>query len=293
MDEAGPILIRKVEVLSGGVTYSLVLLEEDLSSLYPGMIRYTVELKEKESILARFRTNSYEYSPTVPNEPRAVAERVMDRWEKELRSDPAGMLSSEHSKSPPRNEGDSADVVVIQGSPRPDGNCGILCSWVVEEAEMAGRSVAIIFPHDLDIKPCIGCYQCYNTGTCTFSDDMDGIIHAVSGCDLLVVCSPVYTNTVPAGLKAVIDRFQAFHAERSLGGSNKTQKGLLLGVAGRKGERNFLCVTRVVESFFLNLSMKPLSPFLVDRMDEVRDVRTMPELRARLASAVREGLERS
>lgn len=292
MDGTRAIPIRKSEVSLGEITYSLELSEEDLSALYPGMVRFSVELKEDEKVLARFRTNSYEYSPTVPDEPRAVAERVLERWADELRSDPASLISSCHPVSPSGSARDPVDVVVIQGSPRPDGNCAILCSFVVEEAKSAGRSVATIFPHDLEIKPCIGCYQCYNTGTCTFSDDMNGIIDAVSGCVLLVVCSPVYTNTVPAGLKAVIDRFQAFHAERSLGGSHTPKKGLLLGVAGREGERNFLCVTRVVKSFFSNLGMEPLPPFLVDRMDEIRDVRTLPDLKGRLGSVVREALQR-
>ena len=74
------------------------------------------------------------------------------------------------------------DLVIIQGSPRPDGNCGILTGWAADAAQEAGRTAQVIYPHDLDIHCCIGCYQCYNTGTCVFDDDMGSIIDAVRGC---------------------------------------------------------------------------------------------------------------
>ena len=98
-----------------------------------------------------------------------------------------------------------------------------------------------MYPHDLDIHCCIGCYQCYNTGTCVFDDDMSGIIDAIRGASLLVVCSPVYTNTVPGGLKLLIDRTQAYHAERVLFGGRTGQSGLVLRFRAQGGD-NFTCV---------------------------------------------------
>jgi multimeric flavodoxin WrbA len=167
---------------------------------------------------------------------------------------------------------------VIQGSPRGDGNCSILTSWAVETAHVLGKTVQVIYPHDMSIHCCIGCYQCYNTGSCVFDDDMDVIIDALRDTSLLIVCSPVYTNTVPGGLKLVIDRCQAYHAELVISGGKHGQKGLLFSVAGREGGENFICITRVITPFLQNLDIKLAGEVHIDRVDAVKDIRTIPGL---------------
>jgi multimeric flavodoxin WrbA len=166
--------------------------------------------------------------------------------------------------------------VIFQGSARADGNCGILTGWASEAAKGAGRTTRVIYPHDLDIHCCIGCYQCYNSGTCVFDDDMAGIIDAVRGARLIIVCSPVYTNTVPAGLKLFIDRMQAYHAERTLSSGRSKKLGILFSVAGRKGGDNFTCITKVIIPFFQNLGIEPAGQVLIDSVDAVRDIRKLP-----------------
>jgi multimeric flavodoxin WrbA len=104
---------------------------------------------------------------------------------------------------------------------------------------------------------------------------MAGIINAVRGARLIIVCSPVYTNTVTAGTKLVIDRMQAYHAERTLAGGPGGQKGLLFSVAGRKGGDNFTCITKVVKAFFRNCGIEPAGTVLIDGVDAVKDIRTI------------------
>jgi len=105
---------------------------------------------------------------------------------------------------------------------------------------------------------------------------MQSIIDAVREAGLLIVCSPVYTNTVTAGLKLVIDRMQAYHAERTLFGGKGRQKGILFSVAGRKGGDNFSCVTQVITAFFRNLGIEPAGQVLIDSVDAVKDIRLLP-----------------
>jgi len=107
---------------------------------------------------------------------------------------------------------------------------------------------------------------------------MGTIIDAIRSTSLLVICSPVYTNTVPGGLKLLIDRCQAYHAERLLSGGITGQRGLIFSVAGREGEENFTCITRVISAFFRNLGITPVGEILVDRADAIRDIRTIPAL---------------
>jgi len=268
-------LLHSAAIKTADGTYGLTLHREDLSTLYPGMLRFVLEVTGEGRNPALFITNTYEYSPLLPGSAESAARKTMETWEQDLKRD-ADELFREYAKKPStRKSGSAADLVILQGSPRPDGNCAILASWAVDAAHAAGKTAAVIYPHDLDIHPCIGCYQCYNTGTCVFEDDMKSVIAAIRGASLVIVCSPVYTNTVPAGLKLVIDRMQAYHAERALFGTRAGRHGLMYSVAGRKGAENFTCITRVLIAFFHTLGVTPAGEVLIDSADVVHDIRTI------------------
>jgi multimeric flavodoxin WrbA len=270
--------VRSVEINAGKERYILILDSEDFSMLYPGMIRYTLTAQEGERIISVFRTNSFEYSPLVPLAAQTVAGQTADEWEREIRNNPLDFILNHRKMVPKCAAAPKSDLVIIQGSPRALGNCGILAGWAVDAAHELGRTAQVIYPHDMDIHCCIGCYQCYNTGTCVFDDDMGNVIGAIREASLLIVCAPVYTNTVPGGLKLLIDRCQAYHAERVLAGGRAGQKGLIFSVAGRKGEENFTCVTQVISVFFRNLGITPAGEILIDRIDSVKDIRTIAGL---------------
>lgn len=116
------------------------------------------------------------------------------------------------------------------------------------------------------------------------------MIAVLKEASLLVVCSPVYTNTVPGGLKLVIDRCQAYHAEQVLSGGRTGQKGLIFSVTGRKGEENFTCITRVISAFLRNLGIGPVGEKLVDRADAIRDIRTIPGMEQNVKIKVKQHL---
>jgi multimeric flavodoxin WrbA len=280
-------LVRRVEIYSGKDRYVLTLNSEDFSALYPGMIRYTLAVMEEERMISVFRTNSFEYSPLVQLAAENVAKRTADEWEREIRNNPRDFILNHHQELSKRSASPPLDLVVIQGSPRANGNCSILAGWAVDAAHKLGRNAQVIYPHDMDIRCCIGCYQCYNTGSCVFDDDMGSIIDAIRSTSLLVVCSPVYTNTVPGGLKLIIDRCQSYHAERALFGGRTGQQGLIFSVAGRKGEENFTCITRVISAFLRNLGIIPAGEILIDRIDEIRDIRTISGLQQNVQEKVK------
>ena len=284
--------LKSLRLKSGGTEYLLTLGREDFSAIYPRMIRYVLAVREGDSLRAVFRTNTFEYSPLNPLAAETVAMEKAAAWEKELPADPEGIFRNYPAQLPRKPVVPAVDLLIIQGSPRPDGNCGILAGWAVEAAQETGRTARVIYPHDLDIHCCIGCYQCYNTGTCIFDDDMGDIIDAVRGAGLLIVCSPVYTNTVTAGLKLVIDRMQAYHAERTLTNNGVRKKGILFSVAGRKGGDNFTCITKVILPFFKNLGIEPAGKVLIDSVDAVRDIRLLPDRKDEVKGVVSTGLGR-
>ncbi|MDD3136399.1 MAG: flavodoxin family protein [Methanoregula sp.] len=272
-------LLRETQIPAPGGDLTLSLDREDFSAVYPGMLRYTIRVVSGSDEKILFVTNSYEYAPRVPLTAEEIAYGKFVSYAQELTNDPSGFFQHKEKHPVRPHTLSGADCVVIQGSPRADGNCSVFAEWTREAVQALGKTTQIIYPHDLDIHPCIGCYQCYNTGTCTFEDDMGDIISAIRACQLLVVCAPVYTNSVPGTTKTLIDRCQAYHAERLLYGRTEHQKGLLCAVAGRKGNQHFTCVGHVVHAFMRNLGILPSGDILVDGMDEHRDIRRIPELK--------------
>ena len=267
--------------------YRLLLEKQDLSSLYPGMVMYSFRVTTDDRIVGLFRTNSYEYTPVMQLDAESAARRKAEEWEQSIKADPGDFREIfGRAEALPGKEEKGPDVVVIQGSPRVDGNSGVLASLAAEEVRHLGMTVEVVYPDEMDIRACIGCYQCYNTGTCTFTDDMNWFIPMIRHAALVVVCSPVYTNTVPGGLKILIDRCQAYHAERALTGRKPGAKGLLFAVAGRKGEANFTCLLRVIGAFLAITGVEPAGRILVDGMDEIRDVRKVPGIDGQVKSAV-------
>jgi len=283
--------LRDIVIDTPKGNYRLMLEKADLSTLYPGMMMYSLRVTTGDRIVGLFRTNSYEYTPTMQLDAETAAFRKAEEWEQSIRADPGDFHEIfHHVEALQGKEEKGPDVVVIQGSPRVDGNSSVLASLAAEEARHLGMTVEVIYPDEMDIRACIGCYQCYNTGTCTFTDDMNWFIPMIRHAALVVVCSPVYTNTVPGGLKILIDRCQAYHAERSLTGRKPGAKGLLFAVAGRKGVANFTCLLRVIGAFLAITGVEPVGRILVDGMDEVRDVRKVAGIAGQVESAVQGAL---
>lgn len=263
--------------------------EEDLSSVYPGMVRYILLLEHKNQHVVLFRNNSLEYTPQMGLNAREVSIHKSEEWEEHLTTETEeALISLLSSQTRPSCVHGSlrTNLVVIQASPRPDGNCSVLAGWAVEAARKSGRTAQVIFPDGLDIHPCIGCYQCYNTGTCTFSDDMDVIIDSLQHASLVVVCTPVYTGSVPGVLKLLIDRCQAWHAHRSLTGDTSSPSGQLMAVAGRKGMSNFRCVKEVIHSFSANLGIHEEEGIFIDNTDEIHDIRRITGLEEKVRGSI-------
>lgn len=286
MDPSGEEIIEKKEIAAAEGVYSLVLSRRDLVSLYPGMVLYTLRLQLGTITLGLFRTNTYEYSPTDSLDAESVARQKAGEWETLLITDPASFFATYREQVGRPQEMGRHDVLIIQGSPRADGNCGILAGWALDAAVAAGFTAEVVYPDDLWMRPCIGCYQCYNTGFCTFDDDMTPIIASLRNARLLVICTPVYTSSVPGSLKLVIDRFQAYHAEITLYRGSESKKGLLFSVAGRKGIDNFTCVKRVIHDCMRNLHIIPSGDVYIDGIDRLRDIRKVPGTENTIRNAV-------
>ena len=274
--------------------YSLLLEREDLKSLYPGMIRYSLVLLESGETVAQFRTNTYEYTPAISIKAESAALVHFEDWKERILARHDKFIDYLKRQEEQRNEvykplfSPDFDAVVIQGSPRPDGNCAIMASWTVDILNRMGKRTAVFQPDGMYIRPCTGCYQCYNYGYCVLTDEMREIYAAVLSASLVVVISPVYTDTVPASLKMLIDRFQAYNAMNAVNDSKKTLSGLFLSTAGRKGKENFSHIVPVIDAFMAFSGIRKKGQVLVDNIDEIYDLRSVSGLKEEIEGMLRE-----
>ncbi len=102
-------------------------------------------------------------------------------------------------------------IVVITGSPRKDGNSFAMTEAFIKAAEAKGHTVVRFDAASMNIGGCHACETCYKTGkACSFDDDFNTMAPAILEADAVVFTMPVYWYSIPAQIKAVIDKLYAF-----------------------------------------------------------------------------------
>lgn len=105
-------------------------------------------------------------------------------------------------------------VLILEGSPRPNGNSCILSDEFARGAEEAGCTVEKIQLSRKKISGCLGCNACYrNGGDCVQKDDMAEIRAKMLEADCIVLASPIYFYSMTAQMKTAIDRTYAFYRQ--------------------------------------------------------------------------------
>ncbi len=143
----------------------------------------------------------------------------------------------------------------LQGSPRKNGNTSYLLSAFMNELEKLGAQVKVIEADKKKIIPCIECSVCEKEGFCPLDDDMNSEIYPLlRQADIIVAATPIFFYSVPAQLKALIDRSQALWARKyrlKLNDPNqKWRLGFLLSLGATKGKNLFDGLHLTIKYFF-------------------------------------------
>ena len=83
-------------------------------------------------------------------------------------------------------------VLMINGSPRPNGNTSIALSEMEKVFKEEGIETETIQIGMKDIRGCIACYKCGETGKCVIDDIVNEVAPKFEQADGLVVGTPVY-----------------------------------------------------------------------------------------------------
>ena len=100
------------------------------------------------------------------------------------------------------------NVLILQGSPRANGNT----AWMAEEfrkaAEAAGHQVTLVNVAHKKIAGCLACEYCHGKGdgVCIQKDDMQELQPLFAEAEALVLASPIYYFTMCAQIQAPIQR---------------------------------------------------------------------------------------
>ena len=121
-------------------------------------------------------------------------------------------------------------VLLINGSPKANGNTALALKEMAEIFAQEGIEAEIIQVGNKDIRGCIACGSCGKTGKCVFDDMVNEIAPKFEAADGLVIGSPVYYAGANATLMAFLQRL--FYSTRF----DKTMKvGASIAIARRGG----------------------------------------------------------
>lgn len=120
-------------------------------------------------------------------------------------------------------------VLIINGSPRKDGNTSVALNEMTKVFEEQGIDAEVVQIGNKDVRGCIACGSCATKGKCVFDDVVNELAPKFEEADGLVVASPVYYASANATLIACLDRL--FYST----GFDKTMKVGASVVVARRG----------------------------------------------------------
>ena len=97
-------------------------------------------------------------------------------------------------------------VLMINGSPNREGCTYTALSEVAKTLEKNGIESEIVHVGNKDIRGCIGCRKCKETGKCVFNDLVNEVAPKFAECNGIVIGSPVYFASANGTLISFIDR---------------------------------------------------------------------------------------
>ena len=131
-------------------------------------------------------------------------------------------------------------IIVLCGSPRPDGNTNTVVEWFAEAARERGAEVELVDCSKLDYKAngCTECMGCQKSDKfeCVIDDEASEVIKRIAKSDALVLATPIFWMGPSAQLKLVLDRcFALAKFDMQTGNARFAPKPELLGLIATAG----------------------------------------------------------
>ena len=107
-------------------------------------------------------------------------------------------------------------VLLLNGSPRKDGNTALALREMEKVFEQSGIEYETVQIGKMDVRDCVACGSCAQTGKCVFNDIVNEIAVKFEEADGLVIGSPVYYGSANGTLMSALQRlFYSTHFDKS------------------------------------------------------------------------------
>ena len=97
-------------------------------------------------------------------------------------------------------------VLLINGSPKPQGNTYLALKEMEKVFEQCGVETELIHVGNRVIRGCIACGKCAELGKCIFDDPVNEVAPKFEAADGMVVATPVYYASANGTLVSFLDR---------------------------------------------------------------------------------------
>lgn len=133
-------------------------------------------------------------------------------------------------------------ILAFNSSPRKKrSNTNRILLPFLEGAKEAGAETEIVYLYEKEIKPCLGCYNCWlkTPGVCCQKDDMGELLPAMRRADVIAYATPLYVFGMTAQMKLLLDRIipsaepyieltDAGHCSHPSRGRKKREQGMVV-----------------------------------------------------------------
>ncbi|MBR0472713.1 MAG: flavodoxin family protein [Methanosphaera sp.] len=102
-------------------------------------------------------------------------------------------------------------MIVLNASPRKDGNTAILCENIIQGAESCSAEIEYYNLYDYTFKGCISCFACHlktksEDPLCIINDDIQEILRKCIDADAIVIGTPIYYGSITSTAQAFLER---------------------------------------------------------------------------------------
>lgn len=110
------------------------------------------------------------------------------------------------------------NILVLNGSPRPNGNTAAMVTAFVEGAGENGHNITVVPVCQKKIAGCLACEYCHTKGEgkCVQMDDMQEVYSLLTEAEMIVLASPIYYHSVTGQLQCAINRIYALDKPKKL-----------------------------------------------------------------------------
>ena len=141
-------------------------------------------------------------------------------------------------------------VLLINGSPRKDGNTALALQEMMKIFEQEGMETELLHIGHLPIRGCIACGKCRETGKCVFDDCVNEAAEKFREADGLVLGTPVYYAMANGTMASFVQRL--FH-------SPPFSKAMKVGACAVAARRGGLSATYDEMNKFFGISGMPIA----------------------------------